>query len=233
MSSMIGNGEPRPLTRQVADRIRDMIIQDELKAGERIRERDLAERLSVSRTPMRESLKILESEGLVEILPNRGAVVADPGLEQIHDMLRVLAVLESLAGELACDRATDAEIAEVRALHFEMLAAFARSDRMSYFKCNQRIHLAIVAASKNRSLIATHARINAQLYRARYRSNLENRRWHTAIEEHEEILARLEARDRNGLAAIMKSHLGSTWAKLAEVDVSDPESSDSLSPRDR
>ena len=64
-------------------------------------------------------------------------------------------------------------------------------------------------------------RINAQLYRARYRSNLENTRWHTAIEEHEEILARLEARDRKGLAAIMKSHLGSTWAKLAEVDDSD------------
>lgn len=195
-----------------------MIIQDELKAGERIRERDLAQRLSVSRTPLRESLRMLATEGLVEIHTNRGAVVANPSPEEIHDMLRVLGQLEALAGELACERATDAEIAEIRALHFEMLAAFARSDRLAYFKCNQKIHMAIVQASRNKSLIDTHKRINAQLYRARYRSNLENTRWHTAVEEHETILHELEQRAGEKLAATLRSHLGSTWAKLADVD---------------
>lgn len=216
--SRASTGDPRLLTRQVADAVRDMIIQDEIRAGERIRERDLAQRLQVSRTPLRESLKILAAEGLVELLPNRGAVVSNPTAEEIHDMLRVLGVLEALAGELACARASDAELAEVKALHFEMLAAYARQDRLGYFKVNQRIHRAIVMASGNRSLMATHQRINAQLYRVRYRSNLVNTRWHTAIEEHEVILQQLLARDAAALAATLRGHLGSTWAKYAEVD---------------
>lgn len=214
--------DTRLLTRQVADAVRDMIIQDQLKAGERIRERDIAQQLQVSRTPLRESLKILATEGLVELLPNRGAVVANPTAEEIHDMLLVLGNLESLAGELACQRASDAELAEIRALHFEMLAAYAREDRLGYFKVNQRIHRAIVLASANRSLIDTHGRINAQLYRVRYRSNLVNTRWHTAIEEHETILLHLLARDASALAVTLRSHLGSTWAKYAEVDGLEP-----------
>ena len=213
-----GATDTRLLTRRVADAVRDMIIQDEIKAGERIRERTLAQRLNVSRTPLRESLKILATEGLVELLPNRGAVVVDPSAEEIHDMLRVLAALEALAGELACARASEAELAEIKARHYEMLADYARGDRLAYFKRNQSIHLALVAASKNKCLIETHARINAQLYRVRYRSNLQSERWHTAIEEHELILKHLMARDAPALAHTLGNHLDSTWEKVAEVD---------------
>ena len=115
-----------PLTQQVASRIRDMIIQDELVPGQRVRERALAERLNVSRTPLREAIKILAAEGLVENLPNKGARVADPNPSEVRDMLRVLGALEALAGELACAEASDDEIEEIKALHFEMLAAFSR-----------------------------------------------------------------------------------------------------------
>ena len=211
-------GNPRqPLTQQVAGAIRDMIVQDELKPGERVRERSLAEVLEVSRTPLREALKLLSAEGLVEILPHRGAVVADPQPEEIYGKLQVLAVLESLAGELAAERATDEEIAEIRALHFEMLASYTRQNRLEYFKANQKIHRAILTSSRNLALIETHGRINAQLYRVRYQSNLRNRKWQSAIEEHEEILEALEARDPERLSAILRAHLGSTWAKVSEM----------------
>ncbi|WP_455372560.1 GntR family transcriptional regulator [Limibacillus halophilus] len=203
-----------PLTHQVAAAIRDMVIQDDLKPGERVRERELSELLNVSRTPLREALKILAAEGLLELHPNRGAIVADPEPEQVRDRLALLGVLEGLAGEWAAKRASDEEITEIRALHFEMLAAYSRQDRLTYFKLNQAIHAAIVKASRSKDVIELHGRINAQLYRVRYRSNLKNQKWHTAIEEHEAILKALEARDAERLGTILRNHLGSTWAKV-------------------
>ena len=214
LSGEVSPGEP--LTKSVTNRLRDMIAQDELPAGERIRERALAETLQVSRTPLREALKILATEGLVELFPNRGAVVAKPDPAEVQDLLQVLGVLEALGGELACARASDRDIAEVQALHYEMLAAYARKDRLAYFKVNQQIHKAIVAISGNASLIETHGRINARLYRVRYRSNSRNTKWDVAIEEHEAILTALRARDGAALSQILRSHLGSTWANVRD-----------------
>ncbi|MEQ8354779.1 MAG: GntR family transcriptional regulator [Kiloniellaceae bacterium] len=205
-----------PLTKSVASRLRDMIAQDVLPAGERIRERAVAETLQVSRTPLREALKILATEGLVELYPHRGAVVADPDPAEIQDLLQLLGVLEAFGGELACARASEQDLAEVQALHYEMLAAYARKDRLAYFKTNQQIHKAIIATSGNASLIETHGRINAQLYRVRYRSNARNTRWDVAIKEHEDILEALSKRDGTALAAILRGHLGSTWANVSE-----------------
>lgn len=205
-----------PLTQQVAARIRDMIIQDQLLPGEWIREQAIADKLSVSRTPLREALKLLELEGLIQLLPNRGAVVTELTIEEVKEKLEVLAVLESLAGKLACRNATDSELAEIRALHYEMLACFSRENRLEYFKLNQRIHFEIVAASGNKTLIDTHARINAQLYRVRFQSNLQNELWGTAVDEHEEMLSALEARNSEALGRCLLNHLGQTFFKFSK-----------------
>jgi DNA-binding GntR family transcriptional regulator len=137
-------------------------------------------------------------------------------VEEVKEKLEVLAVLEALAGRLACQKATPAELAEIRALHYEMLAWFSRQNRLEYFKLNQRIHLAIVAASGNRTLIEAHARINAQLYRVRFQSNLQNALWSTAVDEHEEIMAALEKRDSHTLARHLQNHLGQTFFKFSK-----------------
>lgn len=232
VNGQVGNrrvAEP-PLTERVTARLRDLIVQDELKPGERIRERELAERLAVSRTPLREALKGLAAEGLVELSPNRSATVANPEPQEIRDLLEVLGGIEGLAGELAAARAGEDEIAEIRALHHEMLAAYSRKDRLAYFKANQAIHGAIVAAGANPALVDVHRRLNARLYRVRYRSNLRNTRWHTAIEEHEAILEALEARDSRRLADTMRAHLGSTWAKVSEIDGPAPDSTTASVP---
>ena len=120
-------------------------------------------------------------------------------------------------------------MAEIRALHYEMLAWFSRQNRLEYFKLNQRIHLAIVAASGNRTLVATHARINAQLYRVRFQSNLQNQLWGTAVDEHEEMLAALEARDSEAMAMCMLNHLGQTFFKFSK----NLESMEKSRPRNR
>ncbi len=208
----------RLLVSQVASTLRDLIIQDDLKPGDRIRERQLSERLNVSRTPLREAIRILVSERLVESLPNRGAVVANPDNEEIQQLLQVLGALEGFAGQLAATAATDGEIQEILALHHDMLSAYYRKDKLTYFKINQAIHKAIVTASGNRVLVDTHGQLNARLYRIRYISNQRNERWHEAIEQHERIVEALTARDGARLADLMRDHIGQTWMKVRDAD---------------
>lgn len=208
----------RLLVSQVASTLRDMIIQDELKPGTRIRERQLSERLKVSRTPLREAIRILVSERLVDSHPNRGAVVADPSPDDVRQMLEVLGMLEAMGGELAAKAATDEQIEEILALHHEMLTAYYRKDKLAYFKLNQAIHKSIVVAGGNRVLVETHGHLNARLYRIRYISNQRNDRWHEAIEQHERIAVALKARDGARLVELLRDHIIHTWLKVYAGD---------------
>lgn len=203
---------------QVAERVRTMILDDRLPPGSAIRERALAAALEVSRTPLREALQKLAAEGLVELHANRGARVAAPSAEELHDLLQLLAVLEGFAGELAAERATEDEIAEIRALHYEMLAAHARGDRLGYFRHNQAIHLAIVQAARNRPLIEQHGALNARLYRARYVCNQRSGDRDLPIEEHDRILELLAGRDGVALSALLRLHVFRVWHRLRELE---------------
>ena len=204
----------RPLHEATVDQLRDLIVRGELAPGSRLNERVLTARLGVSRTPLREAIKLLATEGLVDLLPNRGAVVAPIDPARIAETLAVMGALESLAGELACAHANDERIAEVRALHYEMLAMHARRDLDGYFRYNQAIHLKIVEASGNAVLAQTYRQLNANVRRVRYMANLSPERWDAAVHEHEAILAALAARDPARLKRLLRDHLS---AKLASV----------------
>jgi DNA-binding GntR family transcriptional regulator len=213
-ASVAGEAAEALLSMQIAQRLRTMIATDELKPGERLRERTLAERLDVSRTPLREALKELAGDGLVVVLPKRGAVVADLSPAAIGEKLDVLGVIEAFGGEEACKRATDQEIAEIRALHHEMHAAYERRDRMNYFRLNQAIHASIIAASKNLTLIQVHERLNRQLYRYRFQGSVTSETWHTAIDEHEIIIQLLSSREGARLGEFLRRHVHSTWEQI-------------------
>ncbi|HTO49403.1 MAG TPA: GntR family transcriptional regulator [Burkholderiales bacterium] len=209
---------PRLLHEDATERLRDMIVQGDLAPGAKLVERVLCERLGVSRTPLREAIKRLASEGLVELQPNRGAIVTPLTLEQVRETFAVMGALEALAGQLACRNITDAQLAEIRALHFEMLACHARGDLAGYFRCNQAIHLAIVAAGGNGTLAATYRHLNAHVLRARYMANLSRERWDRAVAEHEAMLNALAARDGERLQRLLSEHLGAKMmAVLAAV----------------
>ena len=111
------------LHQEVAVRLRQRIVEGQLAPGAKLNERELAEALNVSRTPLREAIKMLAAEGLVELLPNRGAVVAQMSEQDVIDTFEVIAGLEGQSGELAAQRIDEAELAEIRALHSEMMAA--------------------------------------------------------------------------------------------------------------
>jgi DNA-binding GntR family transcriptional regulator len=204
----------RPLHEETVDRLRDLIVQGRLAPGGRLNERVLCEQLGISRTPLREAIKLLATEGLVDLLPNRGAIVSRIDAARLAETLHVMGALEGLAGELACRHASAERIARIRALHQKMLTRYERGDLEGYFQYNQAIHLEIVEASGNAILANAYRQLNANVRRARYMANLSSERWSEAVLEHEAILAALEARDVDRLKRLLQDHLAN---KLASV----------------
>jgi DNA-binding GntR family transcriptional regulator len=218
-----GAGPPRSLHDRITGRLRDAIVEGELLPGARINEREICERLSVSRTPLREALKVLASEGLIDLLPNRGARVAQLSEQDVTDMFEVMGSLESLSGALAAERITDAEISEIGALHYRMQAQYQRRQLAEYFRLNQAIHEAIMDASRNAVLKATYLGLAGRIRRARYLANMSEVRWAEAMAEHAEIFRALEARDGARLAGLLGQHLKNKASVVqASLTVSSP-----------
>lgn len=192
---------------EVVRRLRDMILEGELAPGAQIAERELCERLEVSRTPLREALKVLAVEGLVQLRPHRSATVSRLSREDLGHTFRVMEALEALAGELACERISDAQIKEIRALHECMVAHYLAHERPQYFRVNQVIHRKIVEAAGNPVLSEVYANLSGRILQARYMANYSAVRWKQAVAEHASILSALAARDGVELSRILKRHL--------------------------
>lgn len=201
---------------EVTARVRDMIVDGRLAPGSAIPELELAQQLGVSRTPLREALKVLASEGLVELLPRRGAVVKVVTPKDAQDMLSLLALLEEHAGPLAC-AADDATIAAILALHERMRGHYERGERPEYFRLNQDIHNAIVRAAGNPSLDLLHGILRSRMRRIRYMGNQAPANWAAAMAEHEAFIAALRARDGPHLARLLREHIENTWPRVASV----------------
>ena len=195
------------LHEQVAQRLRTMLVEGQIAPGAKLNERELSQVLHVSRTPLREAIKMLAAEGLVELLPNRGAIAVSLSESDIVHTFEVMAGLEGLNGELAAQRITDAELAEIRAMHFEMLAAYTRADLSNYYRVNALSHRAINAAAKNPVLTATYNQVNARLQALRFRSNQDGAKWKRAVKEHEKMVEALAARDPATLRSILVTHV--------------------------
>ena len=211
MTTMPAHGD-LPIVREtlhdkVVTRLRDLIVEGALPAGSRIPERELCERFGISRTPLREALKVLAAEELVELLPNRGARVARLNETDVENMFQVMGALEALSGSLACQRITEAELAEITALHYQMLAHYARRQLPEYFRANQAIHEAILDAARNPVLKATYLGLAGRIRRARYAANMSEERWAAAVREHEALITALARRDGEAAARILKEHL--------------------------
>lgn len=195
------------LHEQVAHRLRQMLVEGAIAPGSKLNERALSELLNVSRTPLREAIKMLAAEGLVELLPNRGAIALALTEEDVLHTFEVMAGLEGLSGELAAQRITPQELAEIQAMQFEMMAAYTRRDLSAYYAINARIHRAINAAAKNPVLLAVYNQVNARLQALRFRSNQDGEKWKAAVQEHEQMIEALSARDPAAMRAVLVTHL--------------------------
>ncbi len=197
----------RYLHDEVAERLRELIRSGELEPKSRVNELELAERFGISRTPLREAIKILATEGLLELLPNRGARVASITNQEIDEMIEVVAGLEATAADLACRRITGGEIASIESLHQKMVDAWKQEDNSRYFALNREIHEAIMMASRNVTLRGIYENLSGRIQRTRYSAHKTPEQWRKAVTEHEQMLTLLKSRDSENLAKIIREHI--------------------------
>ena len=204
----------QPLHELVAGRVRDMIIEGRLAPGDQVNESRLCAELGVSRTPMREAIRTLSGEGLIVLRPGRSTIVRAFTAEEARDMLDVIVEMEALAGQKACENATDAQIAEIASVHDQMLAHYEKSERLAYYKLNQQIHSMIVEASGNATLSEMHALLQGRMKRIRFVGHNAPENWQGAVAEHDQMIDALKIRDGRALAEVLRRHIGNTWSRV-------------------
>ncbi|MDO6729167.1 GntR family transcriptional regulator [Marinovum sp. 2_MG-2023] len=213
---------PKSLAEQSADKLRELILLEKLPAGLPMNERELSELLGTSRTPVRDAIRLLEVEGLVDYVDGR-LRVADPSIETLSHWLMIQGALEGLAGEQACRNATDAELAHIASLQDEMIDLAEQDDGLRRFEIDMEFHRAIVAAAHNPPLIETHQQYNTRLWRARFVSSQRRPNRKQQMAKHQRIVDALQARDGATASAALIDHLrnaiGNIEAARAELQV--------------
>ena len=198
------------LHEEILKGLRAMLVHGALEPGTRIPERMLCERFRVSRTPLREALKVLAVSGLVELLPNRGAWVTPLRAGDIREAYQVVGMLEAGAAELAASRLSDATIAELRRQHETMVLHWRLDEREQVFRLDLALHQALVEAAGNRQLTASHAALALQVERARYLAILSDQRVRELIQEHDAIITAAATHNPRALADTVRHHSAMT-----------------------
>jgi DNA-binding GntR family transcriptional regulator len=197
---------PRSLAEQSADKLRELILLERLPAGLPLKERELSDLLGTSRTPVRDAIRLLEIEGLVDHFDGR-LRVADPSMELLTHWLMIQGALEGLAGEQACLNATDAELRHIEKLQSQMIDLAEQEDDLRRFELDMEFHCAIVAAAHNPPLVETHQQYNSRLWRARYVSAKRQANRDQQMQKHQGIVDALLERDAAEASAALISHL--------------------------
>ena len=189
---------------ELLDRLRRMIISGHFMPGEKIPERSLCEQFAVSRTPLREALKVLAAEGLVQLAPNRGAVVVTLSQAELEECLPITAAIEALTGELACENITDIEIEEIQKLHSVMVSKYNAGDMPGFVDANQQIHETILRASRNSVLKNIYEALFFRIGWRRLILSLPQETITEVLADHEMMLSALKARDGGELSRILR-----------------------------
>jgi DNA-binding GntR family transcriptional regulator len=195
---------------RAVERLRAMIVQGDLAPGTALVEGELAQALGLSRTPLREAVKLLAQEGLIELRANRSACVRALDPREILELFEALAGLERLAAELAARRLTPAGLRRLEDLQATIEREHAAGRREAYYAANRAIHRAIVEAAENRPLAQAHAALLVRAEQARFLALKLAHRWEEAIAEHREILAALADRDAGRAGRLLADHVAHT-----------------------
>ena len=195
------------LSERLRESIEEEIATGRLLPGTRLDETELATRFGVSRTPIREALRLLLGEGLVETRPQRGAVVAQVTPQRLIEMFEVMAELEAMCARLAARRMSDAELAQVESAHESCRGSAAARDADAYFYANERFHYAIYAASHNTFLFEQAAALQRKLRPYRRLQLRVRNRPQRSFEEHQAILDALREGDAEKAVQAIRSHV--------------------------
>lgn len=188
---------PRPLYEEVAELLRQRIFQRELQPGSWIDELKIAEEFGISRTPLREALKVLATEGLVTMKVRRGAYVTEVSQQDLADVYHLLSLLESDAAGVVATKATDAELKELQALHkaLETAAKSGKANTDQFFAVNEKFHMRLLEIANNRWRDQMVADLRKVMKLNRHNSLLKTGRIEESLAEHRAIMEALTARD--------------------------------------
>ena len=195
---------PRALYEEVAEQLRQRIFRRELEPGSWIDELKIAEEFGISRTPLREALKVLAAEGLVTMKVRRGAYVTEMSEKDLRDVYHLLSLLESDAAGVVAERATDAQLKTLQDLHAELEAAVA--DREQFFAINERFHMQLLEMADNRWRSQMVADLRKVMKLNRHNSLFKQGRIEDSLGEHRAILAAMLARDAKATVKAMQAH---------------------------
>ncbi len=198
----------RNLANQIAVRLRRDILRGRLPPGSSVKERDNAAEMGVSRTPMREAIRMLADEGLVILRPARSPIVANPSIREIEDQVEVLLALERLSAEKACLKAEPDDIRKLEAIMAVMKRDFDKTDPLDMFEIDMSFHSTLVRASHNEVLARTHRTFLERLWRARYLAAVQRRNRDRVVFQHGKILDALIDRDVKAIGDALDLHLG-------------------------
>jgi DNA-binding GntR family transcriptional regulator len=204
------------LHEQAARKLRALIVRGDLSPGEALLEVSLSEALGISRTPLREALKQLAAEGLVELRLNRGAVVAPLRPDELIELFEAVSGIERCAAELAAHRMTASDMQRLEALQKRIERHHGRGELRDYFEANHQIHSAIVGFARNSVLKASHEALLARAERARFFALAADGRWDESVHEHRQILAALRARDAEQAGRLLGQHVRRTGEIVAD-----------------
>lgn len=196
-----------PLRDVVFNTLRQAILRGELKPGERLMEIQLANKLGVSRTPIREAIRKLELEGLVLMIPRKGAEVADITEKSLKDVLEVRRALEELSVKLTCDRITKEEMRELETAAENFRKTLKSKDITEIAEADVRFHDVIYNATKNQKLIQLLNNLHEQMYRYRIEYLKKEEVYPKLLKEHKEIIARIGNGEKEAAARIVCEHI--------------------------
>lgn len=206
---------PATLHDRLIGQLRAMFLNGELPDDSRIPEAALCERFSVSRTPLREALKVMAAEGFVILRPNRGAVVAPVDPTEVASLVEFKGALERLIGLLVPLRASETDIAELETLHRDLGDALTRQDHAAYTHLNYAFHQRLAQATQNPILAQNYEAVQQKIWRYRFTINELSNRLAASYAEHEGIMIALRARTRLDLAERLEEHNRLTGEAMA------------------
>ncbi len=199
--------QKKTLHEEIANNLREMIMSGELREGDKIKENVLCDMMGISKTPLREALRVLSAEGLIRLIPNRGSYVTTPTFEEIKEMFDVMRVLEGVCARTAVEKMRDRDLSKLEKLHQKLEKNFSRKDQKEYIHQNNLYHAFVQELAGNKTLnhIVNGLRQKILLYR--FQSLNLPGRFEQSVQEHRNLLAAFRDKDPKKAEMLMKSHL--------------------------
>jgi DNA-binding GntR family transcriptional regulator len=199
--------QKKTLHEEIADNLREMIMSGELSEGDKIKENELCDIMGISKTPLREALRVLSAEGLIRLIPNRGSYVTTATVEEIKEMFDVMIVLEGVCARTAVEKMSTQDLLKLEKLHQKLEKNFKRKDQKEYIHQNNLYHAFVQELAGNKTLNQIVNGLRQKILLYRFQSLNLPGRFEQSIQEHRNLLAAFREKDPKKAERLMKSHL--------------------------